>query len=772
MGIFSSKKKTYVSSVSYPLGEDDEERVDYLQYTVLNATLQNRPVGEAITQGYLRGQGMSLRNAFKYARDQYTLGVPMSAARFLDQPDTSQITPVVQPNFPGAEILYLTTVVGPADHEWWAEQYLTTEFGYDRTLQQFMRPPAGVEPDAAVAYDLEPSGLIRILLLNQDGATKIIDFRPSGYIRMGTFIHSCYQARTIFIEQDETTTRPATEGEVDTVQVATVITDRVGETQEKLTRIETDILNGVATVHTKITVTVTSRPQYFLYRIGSGVHPSLDLWSSSDNLQSPYYPAIPLRVNNVDFTDDDHQKTDLYKTSKKLLDKVGVKIDKVAESLNDNESIKDIDYAFVMFGVALNSRSPEGKKYLYRFFEHLRGISSGGAATKTRHEAWVQAYLGGAQSTPPDANVVEIYHPDDRKNNHDIKIQWDYIDTTLHPGEIAPGAKIGDVDISMGSSRTLYVMHGMGMTVDSSKLYARRQVTADSFEQLEISGLIHENFIYGGKSVTVTAYDAFYDPDEEGFIIPLNQQIIRATPIVELTNLSYQCMHMVLNCYQVVKQKWYQSSWFKVLLVIVAIIVIVVTWGTATPAVVTWMAAAFGGTMLAMALAATIYVLAMMVIMNIVMKVSVDVFGEKWGPLIASIVALVAMQWDSLAAMGTNIAAGTITANMVIQASIAALSSYGAYAQGQLSDVQKKLMGLETEFDRQMKEIEDLTKANLDTNTDLIDIFGMTDATNLQFESSSTFLGRTLLVGGDVVDITNGLIENFVEVGLRLPTTG
>ena len=120
MGLFSSKKKTYVSSVTYPMGEDGEKRVDYLKYTVLNAVMQGRNVGESITQGYLRGQGISLRNAFTYARDKYKDGVPVSAARYYDQPDMDVLGSIIKAQHPGSTLNFLTTVVGSAQFEWYA----------------------------------------------------------------------------------------------------------------------------------------------------------------------------------------------------------------------------------------------------------------------------------------------------------------------------------------------------------------------------------------------------------------------------------------------------------------------------------------------------------------------------------------------------------------------------------------------------------------------------------------------------------------------------
>lgn len=801
MGLFSSKKKTYVSSVTYPMGEDDEDRTDFLQYTVLNATLQGRPVGESITQGYLRGQGMSLRNAFRYARDEYAGGVPYSATRFFESPDRTALTAVLQPRHPGSTIQYLTTVVGTADYEWFAEQYLTREFGYDRTLKEFVSPPKGVDADAAVAYDMEKSGLIRILLMNADGATQVIEFRPTGYTPFATFVHCCYQAVRTFIQDDSTTTRPAEPNEVDSVSVQLTIVDLVGERQERTVRTEIDVEAGVATVRVKKTVRVISRPQYFLYQLGLGTYPTLDAWRQDEDLVAPFYPAIPIRIDNQDWASDAKREQPLYKTGKKLLKKVGVDLDKVADDVNANKDIGEIDFCFVTFGVALNTKSQEGKRYVFRFLDMLRNLgttagsgSTGGTpgsggtttetqqtATKAEWTAWASAFTAGQTTEAPKVNTLEVYARKNRNQNHDIKLQWDYIDTQLKSGQVFPGAKPGDVDISMSGTRTEFNFR-VEMVIDSSKLYARRQIDEDTYVELEVSGLVHENFVYAGKSVSVTAYEAFHDRDEEGFILPLSQEIVRQTPLVELTNLSYQCTHLVFNCYRVVKQKWYQTGLFKILLVVIAVVLMIFF----PPAGITMMASYIGAAigvslLIAKLIAIGITMLASMLLSRLLTPVFIKVFGEQWGAILAVIATALIMGGVSSSLSGTGFINGlsstasgltSLTAANLINGSMALLNAYGISTQAKLMALQKEMAGLQTEFDAQMEEIERLTKANLDTNMDLIDIEGFTQATRLQFEASDVFLGRTLMTGGDIAEITNGLITDFAEFGLRLPTTG
>ena len=778
MGLFSLKKTTYVSSVAYNLGGDEEDQPDFLKHTALNAVMQGRPVGESITQSYLRGQGLSLRNLYENARLHYPNGLPASAAVYLDRPDLDALTAVLVNLHKGSTITFLATYVGTADYEWWAEQYLAQTFGYDRVEKEFIRPPAGVEATASVTYDLEPDGLIRILLTNDDGQIHVVDFRPKDVQLNKTYIHCAYKTTQVFNKGTTTSTHATAPGEVDMVQVSMVEVERAGETQQTYTKVSTDVEGALVTVTTEVTVTIISRPQYFLYRIGSNIEPTLESIAPAENLESPYYPTIPIRVNNVDFTDEEHQETELYKQSEKLLKKIGVKFADIADSVNENESIKDVDFAFIVFGVSLNTKSQCGKRYLYKFFEYLRSKSVYLASDQADWEA-----SATRSTTPPKINVLEVFNEKKRADDYDIKLQWQYIDTSVHTGQITPGAKVGDCSLEMTGVQVAFHLFNMDLSVDSSKLYARKQLTENTYEQMEICGLVYDNYIYKGKSVNYTAYEAMHNEDDgDAFIIPLNQKVLRELGIKHMTQLSYEAGHVVFNCYKVVKQKWYQTTLFKIIIVIIAILIIVFTWGAGTPAAAGMIAGALAAVgitgMLMIYLAATLYVLAMMILSNIIMKVSVDVFGEKWGAIIGMIVSVIAMNYASTGtALGSFASIGTngITAGTLIQGMSAVGQLYGSYVNGQLVGIGTAMQELQDEYKTKMDEIEQLTKEFLSPGTNLLDIGGYIESSkSFLMESSASFLNRTLMTGEDVIMITNGLIENFASVGLStdLPATG
>lgn len=784
MGIFSGKKKTHVSSVVYNLaGDEPDDRVDYLKYTALNASLQNRPIGASITDAYLRGRGMNFKIAFRYARDKFTWGLPNSNSRFVQITNNTPILEAITAQAQGQEVDVVTIESGVADYVWWAEREMATKYLYDPVEETMGAPPEGVHPDAVVSFDVDNKGTIYLEFLNPGSTTPVvIKLNPTDYVMKVNYVYALYRLVQDFITKEEVVSRAFAPG--DTTHGATTITVVENNGEQRTTTLRVDMVTDgtTTTINTKETVEQKSRAQYFIYRLGSGGIPAIDSLEDLVVESNDYYPAIPLRVNNEDWTDEDHQKTPLYKTSKKLLDHLGLKMDEMSEIINNNPDVKDIDYGFVVQGVPINATTQASKLYLFEFFDHL---STTQAYNKPDWENW----KGGEKNQSPMINVLEIFHPDRRTDNYNVKFQWQYVSRTNKAGTIFDGAKVGDVETSMGAREQWDIEQasgGFGSTlarvvssIDGSVLFIRKQISPTQYAELEVCGLVYQNFVYNGKFVEITAIDAFTDPDEEGLLIPLNYSAFMALNIRWRTQLTYECSFIVFNCYKIVKQKWYQTGAFKIILAIIAIIIIVVTWGTATGPV----ASAYGAltaaivamgvnVLIAQIIAATLMYLASMIIMNILTKVGVKLFGETWGRVFAVIVMIV-ITWGMGAAnaanVGANTAQGTITAVQILNGLQAVAQVVTAYSTGQQIEIAEDLTKLQETYDAGMKQVEEMSKEMLDTNLDMIDIESLIQTQQrFMLEGPGEFLQRTLMLGSEICDMTNGLVTNFAELGLQL----
>lgn len=391
MGIFSTSEKIYVSTVTYPCGDDEDQatRTRFLKATVLNGVLQDRDLSRHITLAYLGGPGTRIRSAFRYARDHYTNGMPFGRFSYNVSPDVEDLTPILKAKHPGREVYYIQMMCTQTNFNFWAERYLTEQFGYDRETKTFSAPPRGIDADANVVYTIAQDGGINILLINTGGFTKSIIYRPVDMETHKLYLHCVY--RTIDDQPAMTTTltRNYESGDVDSHSVLITTEDRNQELYER--RIDTYITTDYVT--TDITFVektrLMSRPQYFMYRIGAGTYPVLDaILTDGSTTPSPFFPSLPLRINNKSFPEvygDDYENHPLFKSMCKLTKKVGVSYPEIQLKLSQNEQISDIDYAFVSFGVSLNTKSPECKNYLFHFFDFMYEQQ---LYTKADFDAW------------------------------------------------------------------------------------------------------------------------------------------------------------------------------------------------------------------------------------------------------------------------------------------------------------------------------------------------------------------------------------------------
>lgn len=805
MGLFSSSSKTYVSTVSYPLGNEDlEDRVDYTKYLVLNSLLQRTDIAGTLTRGYMTGGGMKFRAAYRYARDKYTQGLPSSGMLYCASPDRDVVIGILESRMDGQAYLN-TAFLGIADFTFWAERYLAETYGYDRLSGLFTRPPDGVDANATVTYDIERSGAIRILMMNDDGFATELTYWPKDLASGQLYLHTVYQVVQSFPTETTVETRPSVPEDVPGSSNSTTTVERTNEIQETHTQVTIAVDAGTTTITTAKTVRTMSRPKYFLYRVGAGTYPTVDAWRSNAAIvSSPFYPSVPFRVDNVDVSAESRENTPLYKTSKKLLGFAGVEYEDIAEKLRTNQDIKEIDFAFVQFGVALNTKLPEGKKYVYRFFELIQNLS---AVSKAQNDAWEAEQSGVAAAmeteagdpeeggtrvpsagftstgySSPPTNRLQIEDPDFNQKTSALKIslEWQWADTTVHTGTVAAGAKPGDCTVGVSGSVDQIPILG-GVVLDKSLIYACRQIDANTYEKITVSGLVLTNHVYKDKTVIITAHDAMTKPDEEGFILPLSHEIFREMGMRDSTQLSFECLHLVLNCYKVVKKKWYQTGLFKILLVIVAVVITVLSMGTATPMASALVSAAATVSVtlgvsgiIAAFIVATVTVLAGMLLTSLLTPVLVDVFGEKWGRVLAIVATALTMNFAMTGSALGSLANAPLNATTIIQGTGAVLNLYGAYNQGAMVelDVDGKMKEMKAEYDTKMEEIERLTREFLSPGTNLIDIDGFIKATAILMEKPGDFLSRTLLTGSDIAAITAGQIENFADVGLMLPNTG
>lgn len=891
MGLFSKKKKIYVSSVSYNLAGDIKDRVKYLPTAVMSHVIKNSAsdsLAESITQSLMSGPGIKFRGFGRWARNSgYTTSVGQSPGRLLvgSNLDLDALTPLI-PRNPGETITIQTAEISGAEYDYWVDQYMLDNH------------PTEVEADYEVDFK-EDENTIYINFL--DGSGKVYSFQPVGFDPYGEYLYVSYTigkqnqlgpvvpgtpvvvtspadfpSTSGMISDGEST--PAGSGQVGQVKTTTVTysdgrpgsvttddartpyswtnsiksyhndvyrgqdtvadqtySDRsllelrtigaIGSTTSSTTNTE-NIGGGV----TKTTVVQTanytyavgysyvessqklihfswSKMQLIIYKKGTG-NAAFDAFFVADTDTGAYLPFIPMRINNSFVSGA--QKVRNRQALKKA---TGASYDKVQSTVANNSSLGDIDYAYILFGVALNTKEPAGMKYLFKFFELVLEAGAGGGAAftawqvkwnqaDTSRKAWLAWKAGQTDPTNPlfgapqptlmpypqvSGSSLRLYS---RRYNLNITIRWNSITKTSGVGRGWKGARSGQAKMMLGATKDFNeVLYTNGLT--GSRPYSSSLVTIiwqlgeDHYETMAIWGLQHTNIIYKGKGVNISASEAMRDGDESGFIIPLNEEVYRLLPLTESTQMANAMAYMVFNCYKVVKQKWYQTKWFKIILIVVIIVVSILYppagaagAGILGPAAAVGAAIGFAG-VAAIVVGTIANAIAAMILSQIIMTASVALFGEKVGAIVGAIASVVAVSVGTSMANGGGIAAGfsnLSSAENLMRLTVAAGQGISGYMNAETQDTIAATQKLMEDYEAQSKKISELWEMNLGNGRTYIDPIEMTDllkAPDQEYvgETVAMFLGRTLMTGTDIAQTTHNMLTNMsaITISTQLP---
>ena len=547
----------------------------------------------------------------------------------------------------------------------------------------------------------------------------------------------------------------------------------------------------------------------FIYKFGSG-NAVLDNMFTVDSAGANYYPIVPIRLNNTFISD--YADTTLYKAAKKAFKKATAsKFDDVETTIKDNPSIGDIDYAYAVFGVSLNVKEQSCRKYLYHFFKAI--AEEPGQLTQGNYNTfldqwiaatdsivawndWINRPSGSIYGADPEpivipypvkpVNRMSITNGVNPQLNYSVELSWSFLFEETGSGLLKPDAKKNEIWLTAGSLGDLVqVFRANGNNPgDAAMLFStinttqyvviNWQVDLTTWKKVTIHDLTYKNFIYGSLAVIYTGKEALESTEESGFIIPLHEGIYKSMGIKHNTQMATACCFLVFNSYQEVKQKWYQTKLFKVLL-IVAIVVLTIVFPPAgavatKAAIATGVFLGLSGTAALIAGFIVNYIAAA-IVTNLIMKAAIHVFGVKIGTIIGTIVSIVTLQAGNALLSGQSIAASfsnMMSSVNLLKLTIPVGNAYANYLGSVTNDLQIQSQKLNDEFTSKSKEIEGKYKEMFGDGAMLFDPKLLTEPNAVLGESPSAFLERTLMTGTDIVDMSLDMLHNFVEITLSL----
>ena len=703
MSIFRDKKTYYFSS-TFHLSEPDYTE---MRDVVLDSVINGGSLAEAIQQLALSGMNNQVAKLQGYAKNGYTLGLPkVQHTKSFTLPDAT-IAGIIAQN------------IGHLDG-------VKIEFQYT-------------------------SPMVEALVV----APHLFHVRGFKYDKTITKIPSAYAKPTIHPRAKVTCTLFSIEA--DELFSAITITYKIDEFYygPTLSRYATEVIPVPAGVYPNREYYIVgyqlldaegvpgSGPvQWWYYDLAADLYPEICPENSIEEGNN-LLPVIPLRYRNRDLTREEVRDTKLYKTSKTALNMLNINIDDVAARINENPDVAEIDHAYIMFGVDVQTEEIYSLKYLVAFFDYVidkalindldfykslfdpnQEIGDYGGA---RPYSIYDFMLGGiGVQTPEVTNSTTILVNDTGTvtvssvtGNPDwgafeefglnMSIGYNSIRSEVLMGAIGP---VGHVTKTLvrDEDTTGYFKAGVP---DGSAMVLCEQITATTYRRISVFGLFLSNYINYPRGVTTTLTKVIDNPDEHGLVIPLHYNVVRQMRPLDRNNVYKDTLILILNSEKTVRLKWYESSFFKFIIQAAAVIYGIITLPTGVgPA----------------SAVAIIQVVATRVVIAIVVNLALNAIASWIGPeatmIVAAVTAIAAITYGD-PSMSITVPGSTLpTAVSFLDLSLALMNSANVEIQRQIGKVGKAQAAFNKEKEVLLEKLEEAEKLLPDTDT-------MVDVTNL-----------------------------------------
>lgn len=735
MGLFSSKKKTYVySSVSRMI--EDENIINSNQAAVTEYILQNTlqttttlkemSIVDHMLQAAQNSLPTKWGNAYRRAEaGEYIYGLPKSSVMLQESKDLSETLQTMLSSNAQQPVELVYGRVGEINYFHMARQKLEQEYGWRFTANEL--PQLSAQFGATVYMENFQ------LHYPPETVEDVADdrfFEQWGYSARAGKTHNRAQdldaPHSLLVENPSAITPFAR-------VYYTYVKD--GKVQEGTFDFGFDELDDSADF-IMACYRYGDEVRFFTGDFGSGEFPEVERVFQTGETIGKFYPRLYARLNKQNLAADTLKDTDEYQNCQKFWKAVDVNWADWVNELHDNmESVGDIAQVYVTCAVPANSKDPLCAQYLYKYFKRLHKMQ----ADKTIR-AKDYLVLNRDMITTQARDGMSIVLQD---KVHKQSLAFSNIGLHLEKGNIGP----------VGTYKTEYTtITGLEMSflprrVKTNVHRYKCQITESTVEIITVYGLSLSEFVTGGKTAVSSG-------DSESLLIPLDYSMTS-----EMTNRDYETvvaksLHVVVNTVKVVKVKWYQRGVFKAILFVAAVVMSVWTGGQSLT--------------LYTIIVATVQAIAVSVVIGLVAKLAVKL-GVSVN-LVAAVTAVIAIiaGYANLSDAGKVMG---ISAKTLNAATNVAVQLQGQMRQLEMQSLAKSMTDLSGEFETKMKELQELQDALAMDRQILNNALWVSPDTHGAFinlgESADDYYTRTIHsgnVGVHVIDITLNSVERMLQL--------
>jgi hypothetical protein len=719
MGVFSSKYVTQVGTSVSRLVEDDTVPQS-AKAGMIKAILNEGAIPDYVMEELIASIGVRAERMYNYAEESYVHGLP-SGEIYSSTQGRQQVEAVIEA-FENQQVLIEYSRFGPPNtlHIGWMT--LVNQYGYNQATNELsvLSAQKGFPvylKDMVVVVPANLADTFEAGSLDQWGTAATAGYTPER-LSSGGALGNLTGPSPIYKSSTATQLQ----------LTVTYVWKRPNDIQqESLTIVPSGFDDEADYFHAKYTV--NGQTTYWMYRYGAGTYPTLDaVFVNGPVVSGEYFPFAYFRYNRQSVISD--KTTQAYLTSKKMVKFLGIDYDTIAESIDENPDIADVEQAMMVMAVPAVSTDPIEARYLFEYFDTLyAGMNGTSTSIQTNRTSRL---FGGA----PSKNIIVI-----KDSQFKMTLGNDGIYKRIAAGSIGAVGSHNN-SYAVGGTETVFVDPDTGATsittTPTKTHFYRRQIAVGLYEEITVQNLKMTYFVFEN-------YTTVGDENDDILLIPIDRSISKNYSIGDREILYSRSLHFVFNSRVVTKVKWYQTGVFKALLFIVAVVITVYN----PPAGL----AAMGLTGTALVIAAVVINLVVGAILQAAFKFFVKAFGAD----VAQAIAIVALLYGGYRVFQNG---GSLQGTWAAELLQLSNGLQSAALQDKFSD----LLEQQDQFNLFVEEQEEL----LESAQKLLETSNLLAPFVIFGEKPEDFYNRTIHYGNiGTLGIT--AISSYVDIALTLP---
>lgn len=739
MGLFSSKKKTYVGTSVTRVLEDDAIP-DTMQVSVIQAILKDEDISMRVLENMQSTIGIRAERMYSWAKKNYIYGLP--SGKMVSTQEGVEQAQAILTTIEGQSVVIEYSQLAPANRLHVAWMRLISQYGYNPVTNEITTLSAQKETqvlldDIRIEVPATQLSSLPAETLKQWGLAAVSGYQPYRGPSNDT-LRSIYQPSKVLStgssgpaqQQARITYSWKYPGSINR-ETATMVISLADLEQDD------DYLH--------VKYSIPGQTKYWMYKIGSGTYLTLDsLYNVAPDISGTFFPFIFFRHNKTKL--DEAGFGEGYRDNKKMCDIMKLDYDSILDSIHENPDIGDVTQAVMTFAVPPNPTSQIEKRYLFDFFSEqflYQDQSIKGSPSATLYN--LKTFFSGNKTNLTTKHAIVI-----QDQFFKMSLGFNQIYKRMKAGVIGPK---GYYTSSYGTvNETVKVEGEDGNLVTQTypvRIYTyRSQISARYYREVEVRGLATEYHISGD-------YTTLGDDEDDILLVPVDRSITKNYTMGNREELYSRALHFVFNSMAVVKVKWYQSGFFKFVLTAASIALAIYTFG-GTALGQQLLAYSIGMTTLSAVVLTAIVTIGIMAATYYGMQLLVKAVG----PGIALLLAVAAALTGMYMALETGSIAGAPWAQDLLKLSNGLTSQIGGAVQDELA----KLVEVQTEFSKQMEEQLKL----LDSANELLEPSKLLHPFTIFGENPSDFYNRTVH-SGNIGTLAISSISNYVDISLTLP---